>query len=377
MDELPVAIGLQPEKLEDGTFDKSDLNEAMGSLTELIWQNGGFRFRIRRTSARSLTKYSFNCAQDEDAFGRYSSKKIRDRGHMDRFHCDSKLTLKPSFDNRTLTLTLTHEYHSPYSDIHLSEEIKTFIEDHSSFQSPTELYRNILELKVPGYKLAVQSQVYYLWHKISMKNWKRHDNQIKSAKLLLKEKDDDYFQSEFSVDNYHGLAFYIKNTISKLAKLTKELVIDATYGTNSAGCDLFAVLAEFDGTGVPLAYLFVERSVLSESPLSNCSGKMAHILQQFLRQLKNMGFNPSFFGCDKDKSELKAIQEVWPLVRVQLCFWHAKRAINTKLRDSSRADSLANYSPDDAKLLIPNLEICWGSYPKNRVEQEHRFVTNY
>ena len=299
MDELPVAFGSQPERLDDGTLDKSKINEVIGMLAELIWKNGGFRFRIRRTSARSLIKYSFNCAQDKDAFGRDSSKRARDRGQMDRFICGSNLTMKPSFDNRTLTLTLIHEYHSPYSDIHLSEEIKMFVEDHSRFQSPSELFRNILDLKVPGHTLAIQSQVYYLWHKVSMKNWKRHDNQFNSAKLLLREKDDKYFQLEFSVDKYHGLAFYINATVSKLATITKELVIDATYGTNSAGCDLFAVLAEFDGTGVPLAYLFVDRSVSSETAFSNTQGKMALILKQFLRHLKNMGMNPYFLDVIK------------------------------------------------------------------------------
>lgn len=39
----------------------------------------------------------------------------------------------------------------------------------------------------------------------------------------------------------------------------QELVMDATYGTNSAGMDLFAVLAELDGTGVPLCYMFVQK----------------------------------------------------------------------------------------------------------------------
>ena len=41
--------------------------------------------------------------------------------------------------------------------------------------------------------------------------------------------------------------------------MTKEVAIDATFGKNNAGMDLYAVLAELDGTGVPLAYLFVEK----------------------------------------------------------------------------------------------------------------------
>ena len=94
-----------------------------------------------------------------------------------------------------------------------------------------------------------------------MRYWKRSENQFESAKLFLAEKNEDFEQREFSVDNYRGLALYIKTSITILARQTKQLAIDATYGTNCAGCDLFAVLAEFDGTGVPLAYLFMEKSL--------------------------------------------------------------------------------------------------------------------
>ena len=38
----------------------------------------------------------------------------------------------------------------------------------------------------------------------------------------------------------------------------KEMTIDATYGTNSAAYSLFAILAEVDGTGIPLAYVFAK-----------------------------------------------------------------------------------------------------------------------
>jgi hypothetical protein len=45
--------------------------------------------------------------------------------------------------------------------------------------------------------------------------------------------------------------------------------MDATYGTNNAGVELFAVLAEVDGTGVPLAYCLVE--VFEDNEKANVS----------------------------------------------------------------------------------------------------------
>ena len=56
---------------------------------------------------------------------------------------------------------------------------------------------------------------------------------------------------------------------------------------------LFAVLAELDGTGVPLAYLFVERDASCESALP---GSLTQILDQVLRHLSRTGLNPAFVG---------------------------------------------------------------------------------
>ncbi|KAI1007619.1 hypothetical protein K3495_g599 [Podosphaera aphanis] len=151
MDELPVSFGPQPERSTDGTFEKADLDRAMEILLEIVWHNGGFRYRKRYTNAKYL-RYSFYCAQDIDKFGHEILTEItRDRSQMERFARDA---------------------------------------------------------------------------------------------------------------------------------------IDATYGTNSAGSDLFAVLAEFDGTGVPSAYLFIEKSVENSTP--GVPGKMVQILDQFMRTLLHL-----------------------------------------------------------------------------------------
>ncbi|KAI0999664.1 hypothetical protein K3495_g8534 [Podosphaera aphanis] len=141
-------------------------------------------------------------------------------------------------------------------------------------------------MKVTGYEVALQPQIVYLWQKANTRHWKRNDNQFESSKLLFEEKSEEFLHLEFAVANYRGLAFYINASISTLALRTKELAIDATYGTNSAGSDLFAVLAEFDGTGAPSAYLFIEKSVENSTP--GVPGKMVQILDQFMRTLLHL-----------------------------------------------------------------------------------------
>jgi hypothetical protein len=58
--------------------------------------------------------------------------------------------------------------------------------------------------------------------------------------------------------NVRALAFYISDSINTLARDSRELAMDSTFGTNNGGLSLFSVLAEVDGTGAPLAYCFVE-----------------------------------------------------------------------------------------------------------------------
>ena len=196
---------------------------------------------------------------------------------------------------------------------------------------------------IPGAQRTVQHQVYYQWQQANRKNWRRDDDQVVSAIRLLEELGDKYSHEVFTTANLRALAIYIHTSISNLAQNTKEIASDATLGTNNAGMDLFAVLAEFDGTGTPLAYLFVQKLAPTEA------GAMTQVLVRFMEKIRFSGLDPSFVGCDKDKSETNAIQEVWPSAKVQLCFWHAKRAIRAKLHDSTKTESQKHYFPSEAK----------------------------
>ena len=99
---------------------------------------------------------------------------------------------------------------------------------------------------------------------------------------------------------------------------------------------------------------------------------MTQVIYPFLRVLDNLGVNPSFVDCEKDKSEINAIEQVWPSARIQLCFWHAKRAVEMKLKKSN-ANFLLHYSSGDAQVTVPSLEICWGSIPVKRPDSNHMY----
>lgn len=132
------------------------------------------------------------------------------------------------------------------------------------------------------------------------------------------------------------------------------------------------MLAELDGTGVPLCYLLVAVDAQNQSSRLADAGAMTCILEQFLQPLETASFTPIFFHCDKDKAEIAAIKKIWPIVTIRLCFWHAKRAIRNKLKENRKTRSQNHYFPNEAKALVPRLEICWGSNSTRR-SSDHRY----
>ena len=100
-----------------------------------------------------------------------------------------------------------------------------------------------------------------------------------------------------------GLAFFCREAIDTLSSSVKEVAMDATFGTNNAGMDLFALLAEVDGTGVPLGYCFVEVNS-GEGNHRSDRGALPNILAQFLGGFRRSGLRPAFFGIDKDFRDL-------------------------------------------------------------------------
>lgn len=68
--------------------------------------------------------------------------------------------------------------------------------------------------------------------------------------------------------------------------------------------------------------------------LSNggAKGGKERLLFQFLEAIKlQWNLKPSFTLSDKDISEIRALVSVFPEAKHQLCYWHALRAIKTRL----------------------------------------------
>jgi hypothetical protein len=191
LDKLPVYFGTSAPRHGTTSTPENDsrdsLNEAMRCLVEIIWEKGGFRFFHRTTRAENLT-YRYYCCQDSaQAVGRHKVEGKRDGRQMERFPCESNLTMRPSLQDRTLFVSLCHTYHIPYKDIMLPLTVTEFIDERITISTPSEIYRDLEASELPGTALVTRHQVYYRWQLANRKEWRRDADPFTSATLLLVE----------------------------------------------------------------------------------------------------------------------------------------------------------------------------------------------
>lgn len=107
--------------------------------------------------------------------------------------------------------------------------------------------------------------------------------------------------------------------------------------TNGANYELYAVLGEIYGSGMPLGFL------LLQSDGSGEKGAKERFLSEFLQHLREKwAILPKITLSDKDLSEIYAMRKQFPDAKHQLCFWHALRAIKKRLATLRRAPSPYN-----------------------------------
>ncbi|GBC07411.1 hypothetical protein RclHR1_07440016 [Rhizophagus clarus] len=213
-----------------------------------------------------------------------NKEKHRDKIPIDRFDCDSTIKITINITNLQAEIDYTHGILHKRPERHpINENIKEFINSQLHL-SPAEIFAQ-LELNNPD---ITQKQIHYWWTQIMKKNYQKDQDQLISSYLLLNER------------NYNIILM--------------DLDGDWTLPANGA---------EFSA-----AYLFLDNAKKN-------NGIRTSILAKFFQELKNIGLkNIKYFFTDKDYSQINAAQIIWPSVKIQICLWHAKRAIKKKLADN-------------------------------------------
>jgi hypothetical protein len=76
----------------------------------------------------------------------------------------------------------------------------------------------------------------------------------------------------------------------------------------------------------------------------NCgNGIRTGVIIDFFLQLKIRGLEPTFFLTDKDFAQISAARFIWKNAKIQLCLWHIKKAVETRLTNNKKPQQV-NYN---------------------------------
>ena len=85
-------------------------------------------------------------------------------------------------------------------------------------------------------------------------------------------------------------------------------------------------MAKHDGTGYPIMYCLLSTATSTE--IRKCT----KALNKWASRLRDMyNINPDFCHLDKDMGEIGMAQGVWKMVKLQLCWWHMRKALRERL----------------------------------------------
>jgi len=95
-------------------------------------------------------------------------------------------------------------------------------------------------------------------------------------------------------------------------------------------------MGEYDNAGFPMTYCLLSTATAIDI------GKRKKAIAAWSRCLRDKyGVNPVFIHSDKDMGEIGAAQEVWE-AKINLCWWHLRRAVRTRLAKAKLSTSPYN-----------------------------------
>ncbi|KAF8919416.1 hypothetical protein CPB85DRAFT_1155897, partial [Mucidula mucida] len=246
---------------------------------------------------------------------------------MDTFDCDGWLTIWACPDSDSFFVRIRHaKQHISYCCIELPEDVHNYIKANPKLHVP-QLWIEILKMHPePDF---TQKSVYNFWLKQYQEEWKRDEDEVKSAKILLEEFRNTPALSPYLVepiprpevdDGFTALAFSLPNPIRKWGGKIQEVALDSAWNTNKSRFEGYALLGEVYGLGCPLGYLLIQSN---EGEPGEKEKYLRKLLEHFcttweLRVLKTLS--------NKDITEINTFLAELP-AKHQLCFWHCLCAI--------------------------------------------------
>ena len=85
-----------------------------------------------------------------------------------------------------------------------------------------------------------------------------------------------------------------------------EVYIDSTHKTNNNKAELFAIIGEENGTGIPLDYMLMEKKPKEDSALY--PREVTVCCTRFFKYARDLGLSPTLVRIDKSTAEINGIK---------------------------------------------------------------------
>ena len=327
-------LHLEPliEELPNTLTEEEKSKEIASKIVDLASKGDGYQYVYHsKQIQKSTILFHYWCNMraelNKQSVKHKDPAKQRDTdSRIQRHLCGGCISIKIDHQSNLIFFKLDHRLHVRPDHIEVTDIIKEYI--HSNIRlSASEIFYRIKEQKLFGYEMITKGQVYYWWTREAVLKYRRDDNEVNSAQLLLQEKCYSIiFQTKEPIESFG----FITPFLSQLPHCALETIVtDATYNTNSTKHELYGIMGVVDGTSFPLSYLLV--SAGKNRPITK-------ILMGWYLALKEHGLNNvRIFLTDKDMAQINAAISVWPNAHIQLCLWHVKRAVDQHL--SSKKNS--------------------------------------
>jgi hypothetical protein len=187
----------------------------------------------------------FYCSQDKHRKQKVHKsedlEKHRDTMGMDRFPCMSWLQIDITHHTSTgaheVTVRFHHEVqHKAYTSVDLPAAAYDLIRQQIVIAKPSDLLSVVHELD--GCQHVSGAQVHRAWRELSEVLWRRDSDAVTSAVKLLEEyaKDGRACRLDITLpDGVTAVAWALPKIADRVAKMVKELAIDATCEPSKLG----------------------------------------------------------------------------------------------------------------------------------------------
>ncbi|KAF7965234.1 hypothetical protein HWV62_44909 [Athelia sp. TMB] len=165
---------------------------------------------------------------------------------------------------------------------------------------------------------------------------------MKSANILLKEakaKPGLYTAEPIPLPaepSVSALAFSLPGLLRQFGGRVRELALDSAWNTDGSRYEVYALLGEVYGSGIPLGYVLIRLDNAAPGAKERC----ICALLRYVRKEWNVCAIATL--TDKDWGEINTFLAEYPEAKHQLCFWHCLRAIKKHLSILRRAPAHYN-----------------------------------